>query len=784
VKPVDSTTADTISKELGIAPIVAKLLVQRGYDTPEQASAFMGGDASSHWHDPFLLAGMERAVDRLKMAIATGECIRVYGDYDADGVSSTAFAARLLQMMGAQFDTYIPHRQREGYGLNVAAVEQAAADGVRVLLTVDNGVSAVEPIARARELGIDVVVTDHHEPPAMLPDAYVIVNPKLASCTYPFKGLAGVGVIAKVAEAMLGIRSGESGLPDALAQLIPVGTVADVMPLVDENRRFVKQGLVALKRSPLPGLKALLREASVDYAQATAMHFGFAVGPRINASGRLDSAQPSLELLLADEDGAAVLWAQQLSELNLKRQRLVEEVNQAALAQVSERYGDALPGCIVVAAADWNPGVVGIAAAKLVELTGRPTFVLGIDAATGIAKGSGRSSGAFDLHKALTACADLLDHYGGHHAAAGLSLQANQLPELISRLAAIADSELTADDFLPTMVADLTCGLEDITIELITQINQLAPFGAGNPAPRFLIPGAQIATTRTLGKSNQHLKLSLKSKTAAQPFDAIAFNKGRLSEQLGKEAIIELICELDINEWNGQRKPQLLIQDIQTTARHGIDWRGLKKTDKRLEDWLSLHANEPTTAIVDFEQVPGPQVPGPLEPGTFTGGYPQITHVLFAGRPKSLAQLRQTIAQYPNTQTWVGWFGDTQVESSLAILPTRDRFKRLYAELKQQTRLAINQEALQTFAKRIGESPATLTFMLDVFEQLQFITRNGLAYEYNNSPPKTTLESSSIYVERYNFAELEELLTYESGAGFIAWMEAVFSSAFYTSDRK
>jgi single-stranded-DNA-specific exonuclease len=771
VKPVDSSTADLISKELGIAPIVAKLLVQRGYDTPERASTFISGDASSHWYDPFLLAGMEQAVDRLKRAIDAGEFIRVYGDYDADGVSSTAFAARLLQMMGAQFDTYIPHRQREGYGLHVAAVEQAAAEGVRVLLTVDNGVSAVEPIARARELGIDVVVTDHHEPPAVLPDAYVIVNPKLATCTYPFKGLAGVGVIAKVAEAMIGIRSGVTGLPDALAQLVPVGTVADVMPLVDENRRFVKQGLVALKRSPSPGLKALLREASVDYAQATAMHFGFAVGPRINASGRLDSAQPSLELLLADEDGTAVLWAQQLSELNLKRQRLVEEVNNAALAQVHERYGDTLPGCIVVAAEGWNPGVVGIAAAKLVELTGRPTFVLGIDADTGIAKGSGRSIDSFDLHKALTLSADLLDHFGGHHAAAGLSLQASNLAELTSRLASLADSELTTDDLKPTMVADITCELEEVTITLIEQLNQLAPFGAGNPAPRFLVPGTQIASTRTLGKSNQHLKLSLKSNATATPIDAIAFNKGRLSEQLNKDAVIELICELDINEWNGQRKPQLLIQDIRSTTRHGIDWRGLKKNDKRLEDWLSLHADEPTTAIVDFQTGPGP----------ISENFPEITHVLFAGRPKSIAQLKQTIAQFPNVETWVGWFGDTQVESSLAILPSRDRFKRLYGELKQQTRLPINQEALQAFAKRIGESPATLTFMLDVFEQLQFITRNGIAYEYNDAPPKTTLETSSIYVERHNFAELEALLTYESGTGFIAWMEAVFATSHYTN---
>jgi single-stranded-DNA-specific exonuclease len=702
---------------------------------------------------------MTEAITLLREAIAAGRKIRVYGDYDADGVSSTALAARLLTRLGANFDTYIPHRQAEGYGLNVAAVELAAADGVQVLLTVDNGISAVEQIARARELGMTVIVTDHHEPPEVLPEADVIVNPKQPGCGYPFAGLAGVGVMAKVAEVLLDVAPGEA-LPDELAQIVTIGTIADVMPLVGENRRFVIQGLAATKREPLPGLKALFKEASVQLADVSATTFGFTVGPRINASGRLDSAQPSLALLLADEPVEATRWAQTLQEYNVKRQRLVEAVNQAAMAQVEEKYGDALPGCLVVADADWHPGVVGIAAAKLAELTGRPTFVLGIDAATGVAKGSGRSVGAFDLHEALTACADLLEHYGGHHAAAGLSLAATNLPALAERLAAFADARIGTDS-TPSVEADVLCPAGDINLALVEALQTLAPFGAGNPVPRLLIPAAIVHSVKTMGKQNNHLKLQL-----AGGLEALAFNKGHLADTYRAGDLLELIVETDINIWNNTKRVQLLLQDARPIQRQSLDLRGCLAKDTRLTPWLE----SPDVMQVDFEY------PELIVPNA------TASKVLFTNRPSSIDQLRAVIRQLPQVDTWVGWFGPTPATTDIAVLPTRERFIRVYSELGQQGGLLLTEEACQTFAKKVGESVPTVAFICDVFEELGFLSREGQRLIVHPAPTKAPLESAQVYQRRRDAIEVDNLITYEQSAVFTAWMETAFAEAHYRKE--
>lgn len=761
VKAASPKLVEQLKTELGIAPIVAQLLVQRGLADPAEAAAFLRAEVSTLWHDPFLLRGMVEATDLLRAAIASGKRIRVYGDYDADGVSSTALAARLLTRLGAKFDTYIPHRQAEGYGLNNAAVERAATEGVDVLLTVDNGISAVEQIARARELGMTVIVTDHHEPPEVLPEADAIVNPKQPGCTYPFQGLAGVGVMAKVAEVLLAVAPGDA-LPDELAQIVTIGTVADVMPLVDENRRFVIQGLAATKRAPLPGLQALFAEASVQVADVTATTFGFTVGPRINASGRLDSAQPSLALLLADEPVEAMRWAQTLQEYNGKRQRLVEAVNQAAMSQVEAKYGEALPGCLVVADADWHPGVVGIAAAKLAELTGRPTFVLGIDAETGIAKGSGRSVGAFDLHEALTACADLLEHYGGHHAAAGLSLAATNLPALAERLAAFADARIGTDS-MPSIEADVLCPLGELDLALVEALQTLAPFGASNPVPRLLIPATVVQSVKTMGKQNNHLKLQL-----AGGLEVLAFNKGHLADTYRPGDLLELIVETDINIWNNTKRVQLLLQDARPIQRQSLDLRGCLAKDSRLTNWLELHGDD--ALHIDFDYLEN------LVPNA------TASKVLFTNRPASIDQLRAVIRQLPNVDTWVGWFGPTPTSTDIAVLPTRERFIRVYSELGQQGGLTLSEDARAAFAKKVGESVPTLAFICDVFEELGFLSREGQRLVVHPAPTKAPLESAACYQRRRDAIEVDNLITYEQSTLFTAWMETGFAEARYLNN--
>ncbi|MFF2480516.1 single-stranded-DNA-specific exonuclease RecJ [Paenibacillus sp. NPDC058071] len=558
--------AQQLSDSLRVSPLVAKLLVQRGYGDQAAAERFLRG-GEDLLHDPFLLKDMEAAVARIRAAADKQEKIRIYGDYDADGVSSTSLLVHVFRELGYHFDYYIPHRVQEGYGLNRGAIELAASEGVSLLVTVDTGISAYEEIEYAKGLGIDVVVTDHHEPPSLIPAAVAVVNPKRADCPYPFKGLAGVGVAFKLAHALMGRA------PMEWADIVCLGTIADIMPLTGENRMLVRSGLQRLRNTGNIGFRALAEAAGFELGQTTSQTVGFSMAPRINAAGRLDHAKRAVELLTSVDYDDAILAASSLDALNKERQRIVDAVVKEAAQQWAEKCeaaeaaGEEAPAVIVLAGEGWNVGVIGIVASKLLDRHYKPVVILGIDSESGMCKGSARSIDGFDLHEALTECAELLDHYGGHQAAAGMSLHRDRLSELERRLGELALAKMSEQEWIPKTPIDLVCRVGEANTDTIAELAKLEPFGAGNPSPRLLLQGGALGDYRTMGKESKHLKLLMREGRAA--IDAVGFGMGELAVSLEAGMPLDLVGELSINEWNGQRKPQLQIQDLHPASASG-----------------------------------------------------------------------------------------------------------------------------------------------------------------------------------------------------------------------
>ncbi|MEF2243311.1 single-stranded-DNA-specific exonuclease RecJ [Paenibacillus sp. IITD108] len=555
----------TLSKQLNLSLLVTRLLVKRGYSEQESASRFLSCTVEQ-LHDPFLLKGMEQAVNRLKKAIENNEKIRIYGDYDADGVTSTSLLIRLFASLNCRFDYYIPHREKEGYGLNRGAIEQAVQDGIDLMVTVDTGISAADEIDYANQLSLDVIITDHHEPPAVIPAACAVVNPKQEDCPYPFKGLAGVGVAFKLACALLGT------IPREWTDLVSIGTIADLMPLTDENRVMVQMGLKQINDSAAIGIQALAKVSGLDIHVLTSTNIAFGLAPRLNAAGRLEHAGQAVELLISNRMEAALELAERLDALNKERQAIVEEIVeqaeeqwQAKLADCRRGSSDQLnaqqePGVIVLAGEGWNVGVIGIVASKLLEKYYKPVIILGIDRATGMCKGSARSIEGFDLHAALTSCEEWLDHYGGHQAAAGMSMRREHVASFAEAMSVLAYERLTEEDWIPKSAIDLACTLEEASLSTIEQLAMLEPFGAGNPSPKLMFNNIVVKDRRAIGKDAKHLKLQFGA--GQQVLDAIGFGVGHHAALLKAGHAVDVIGELSVNEWNGRRTPQLQISDI------------------------------------------------------------------------------------------------------------------------------------------------------------------------------------------------------------------------------
>jgi len=543
-------------RALGVSELTAAVLVRRGHADPEAARSFLEGEQPPH--DPFLLGDMERACARIRTAVEEGRGICVHGDYDVDGIAATTLAVLLLRELGADVAWHLPSRFDEGYGVSSETLARLADDGCGLVLTVDCGITAVAEVAEARERGLDVVVTDHHRPGEALPDCPIVAT---RPSTYPFPELCGTGVVYKLGQALFGV---DSDIPRRHLDLVALATIADVVPLVDENRSLAIAGLRALARTAKPGLRALMQSAAVDPAAVDAGAVGFRLAPRLNAAGRLGHPHEALELLLTEDETEARRLAESLEELNRERQAIESRILREAVAQVeawpAERRARR---AYVVAGADWHEGVIGIVASRLVERYHRPVVLIaGTD---GDWKGSGRSIAAFDLHGALGACAGLLGRWGGHRAAAGLSIAEKNVEPFAEAFAQHAATVLDEDHLEPVTSIDAVVPRgAHLSLGLCAELGKLAPFGLGNPAPTLLAPGCGLAELATVG-DGKHLRFRVR-RDGRDAGSAIAFGQGSRLEVLHPDALYDVAFRLEENRWNGTVAPQLLVRRIFRTA--------------------------------------------------------------------------------------------------------------------------------------------------------------------------------------------------------------------------
>ncbi len=547
------------ARRVGRSPLLATLLYQRQLRDPDAVRGFLEAGYRGGLHDPLLMKGMPEASARIAHAIAEGEPMAVYGDFDTDGVTAVTLLVQALTAMGGKIRPYIPHRTREGYGLNNLAIEKLAEDGVRLLITVDCGISNVDEVAQAVSLGLDVIVTDHHHPPAELPAALAVINPKQPGCAYPYKQLVGVGIAFKLVQALAkrGLQMGALRGRDLL-DVVALGTVTDMGPLDGENRVLVKAGLAALNATQRPGLKALVEVSGLTLGKVDSAAIGYMLGPRINAAGRLDNAERAYELLLADTHAQAKILADELNQTNRARQELTKQVQMAAKA-MAEADGRNQRQIVVIDGAEFPAGVVGLVAGKLVEEWGRP--VLLIERGEETSRGSARSVPGFSIIDALTGCKELFVRFGGHSAAAGFTIANEHIPALDARLQAIAAEQLTDEMLQPSLRVDAEVAFNDLGWELLADLAQLEPFGQANPQPTLMSAGVQVVDARTRGADGQHLRLLLRQ-DGGTTYEAIAFRLGHLADALRRHARIDVLYTLEVNEWNGERKLQLNLKDF------------------------------------------------------------------------------------------------------------------------------------------------------------------------------------------------------------------------------
>ena len=556
----DEAAEATLAAALGVAPVVARLLVQRGLGDPEEAHRFLNPSVA-HLHDPMALVDMGVAVDRIFGAIARRERIAIHGDYDVDGVTSTVILRRALELLGADVTHFIPERLRDGYGLQPASVDRLHADGATLIISVDCGIRGADAARRARELGVDLIITDHHEPDTALPDALAVINPKRADCTYPDKHLAGVGVALKLVQALCSRTGHDSWLP-GFVKLAAIGTLADVVPLVGENRVIAKVGLGLLTTGPHKvGLRALLEVCGLTGKTIDSYHIGFMLAPRVNAAGRMSTPDLAARLLLASDESMAEearALAQQLDGENVRRQEEEAGILAAARKVVQNDPDVGARSVLVVAGEGWHRGVIGIVASKLVDAFHRPAIVLSIE--DGVAHGSCRSIPHFDMLAALEACASFFIRFGGHRQAAGLTMDAARVREFRLAINDRAEGVLGPEQLMPRLRIDTDLGLRAITAEVAAGIASLAPFGAGNPRPVFAARDVQVIDgPRTL--KERHLKMSLRQD--GRVFRAVAWRAAEKHEQITQHAsAVDVAFSLDQNQYNGNTYLELTLADI------------------------------------------------------------------------------------------------------------------------------------------------------------------------------------------------------------------------------
>jgi single-stranded-DNA-specific exonuclease len=558
--PENEEAVPALQEQLGVPPKIARLLTLRGIDTFDKAEAFFRPDINDI-HDPFLMKDMDKATERLAQAIREGERILVYGDYDVDGTTSTSILYIFLQEFGVDVDFYIPHRFKEGYGINQDGIKYAIDTDVDLIVSVDCGITAVDETEQARQEGIDMVICDHHNVGDQIPNAVAVLDPKRSDCEYPFKGLSGAGVAFKLLQGTIKKLGLSENLAFKLLDLVAISIASDIVPIEDENRILMREGLKQINTSPRTGIKALLDLINQDIGNLTTSNIVFSIGPRINAAGRMGDASKAVQLLISDTPAEAKSRAHELESINVARRDKDSQTMEEAKAMVDEEFDIDEVSSMVLHHPDWHLGVIGIVASRLVDTYGRPAVML--STVNGKIKGSARSIDGFNIYEAFKQCEDLLEQYGGHEYAAGLTIAEENLDEFRRRMNEIAADNLSEEDFKPELKIACELDLSDIDMRFWKLLSQFEPFGPGNLRPIFVSRDVRVVGVPTIvGKG--HLKMKV-AQNGSGNFDVIGFNMHEYLPVIRntEDQKLDIAYSLEENEWNGRRTLQVRLRDVQ-----------------------------------------------------------------------------------------------------------------------------------------------------------------------------------------------------------------------------
>src|SRR5690625_2224136 len=740
---------DPLPKDINLSSVTRRLLAQRHITTEEAIEKFLKPKLT-HLIEPHLLDTIDLAKERIEQAIKNDEKILIYGDYDADGVTATVILLKTLRQLGARRDFYIPNRFTEGYGPTKAAFKRAADTGFTVIVTVDTGISAIAEAEYAKELGIDLIITDHHETLDNIPDAYAIIHPKLSK-NYSFKHLAGVGIAFKLAQHLLGY------LPEKYLDLVAIGTIADLVPLIEENRVFAAHGLKKLTTTTNKGLQALKNVCSLkDSIEADDV--GFLLAPRINAVGRLQDASLAVKLLMSETSEEAEELAQIVQSLNLKRQQLVRETVKEAVAIIEEKE---LQNFIVVANEGWNEGVLGIVASHLVQKYDRPAIVLTIQKDNNLLKGSGRSIPAFDLFTNLHKIKDVFTNFGGHAQAAGMSLPLENLQTLQEKLNKIVNEQLKQEDFKQLININDELASDELTESIVHEINMLAPFGMENPKPKFLFKHIPY-DVRQIGQDKSHLKLKFQGNNGT--FEGLGFGMGDIYPFITSNTPLEIVGELNINEWNGHRTVQMILQDIKISERQLFDHR-----DKRQLNLMPFINKNYKQLIVSTKPITGEGLQS-IDKITYGDDsldlVASVDDLFIFDIPHRLDNLIQIVKR--TTPNNIHACYDLKNSVYLTPFPTREDFKWVYSFINHYG--TINKT---TDITRIAENKRwteeDVRFIIQVFIDLQFVLEQNDQLLLNPHPEKKDLQQSEVYQQRLERIETEKILHYSNALQLKQW---------------
>lgn len=707
---------DYDSQTTVLNPAIEQLVLARQLATAESLDTF-AKEETIH-HDPFLFSEMSKIITRINEAIDQGEPILIYGDYDADGVTGTSILVRCLRELGALVDYYIPNRFYEGYGPNEDAFMQAIADGYQLVITVDNGIAGVDEAEILLEHGVDLIITDHHQVKETLPRAYAILHPELDE-NYPFHHLSGAGVALKVAEALL-----QEVIPEDFYAIAMLGTIGDVVPLIDENRSIVKRGLAALRETEIEGLNAMMDLAGTEKSEVTEVNVGFELCPRLNAPGRMDEAALSVECLIAESEEEAKLIADQIESFNSERQKVTQKVLEEATKLVDVKTL-AKKKVVILYSPNWHEGILGIVAGRLAKQWQKAVFVV-TDDHEGFIKGSARAVEGYHLFELLNKCQDLIERFGGHALAAGITFAPENLQALEDKMnELLQEVEVTS-----SLQIDLSLPLADLNVSFVEQLSILAPFGEGNRPPVIELKNVYVKNVKPIGNKLQHLKFTLYQEKHS--VDVIAFNQASLAMYLTPDTLFSFVGEVKINEWNGNRSVQFHFIDVLCNEFQFIDLRNRQAYEQR-KDQLQLATMYTNATEAD-----------------------EIETLVINQLPNSKEELMTLIKRKKPGNIVIA-----PLESNVTFAP-REKFVIVYKVVKQHGPITLNHQMINYFM-RLGISKNELLFILQVFFEVELvIIKNGSVFPTDSVTKRDLAEAPTYQSQKAKLEMLEffELTTW------------------------